>query len=93
MVLTTTSNIFLPTSYQPDQARYGEISRLLSAALVDRKFCDLLLTRPDLALANGYAGEPFHLSSTERQFFLTTKSASLTDLAERWVKLNNRCSC
>jgi hypothetical protein len=92
MVLTTTSNIFLSTSYQPDQARYGEISRLLSAALVDRQFCNLLLTRPDIALTNGYSGESFHLSSKERQFFLSAKSVSLTDLAERWVKFNNLCS-
>ena len=59
MGLITTSHVFLSTSNQPDQMRYGEMSRLLTAALVDRQFCDLLLTRPDLALANGYEGEPF----------------------------------
>lgn len=86
---STTSNVFLQTSIQLDQGREGEMNRLLGAALVDRQFCDLLLTRPALALANGYNGESFFLSFEERQFILATKSASLPDLAQRWVELNN----
>lgn len=91
MGLLTTSNVFLLTYNQLDQEKTGEMSRLFNAALVDRQFCDLLLTRPTLALANGYNGEPFLLNFKDRQFLLTTKSDSLADLAERWVKFNNRC--
>ena len=90
MVLIATSNLFVSTNTQADQARSGEISRLLSAALVDRQFCNLLLTKPDLALANGYCGESFQLSPKDRQFFLASKSNSLADLAENWVNFNHQ---
>lgn len=92
MGLTTISHKFLSTSTQPGQLKRGEVGRLLNAATVDRQFCDLLLNRPDLALANGYGGEPFLLGSQERQFFLTAKSTSLADLAERWIEFYYRNS-
>ena len=92
MGLPTTSNVFMSTNTQPNRVRHGEVGRLLNAAIVDRQFCDLLLTRPDLALANGYSGEPFLLSSKERQFILTAKSTSLADLAKRWIEFYYRNS-
>jgi hypothetical protein len=93
MGLITTSNVFVPTITQTDQGRDGEMSRLLSAALVDRQFCERLLSEPDLALANGYNGESFSLSLKERQFVLSTQFNSLPDLAERWVTLNHQFNC
>jgi hypothetical protein len=93
MGLTATNNVFMSTNTQPNRVRHSEVGRLLNAAIVDRQFCDLLLTRPDLALTNGYEGEPFQFNSRERRFFLTTKSTSLADLAKRWIEFyyrNNR---
>jgi hypothetical protein len=87
-----TSRTFLPVSNQLDQGKDGEMSRLLSAALVDRQFCDLLLNKPALALAKGYNGESFLLSNRDRQFVLASKSASITDFAKGWVNYNNCCS-
>jgi hypothetical protein len=89
MDMITTSKVFLQIDSQVEQGKAGEMSRLLSAALVDRRFCDLLLARPDLALADGYNGESFHLSFKARQFILTTKSNSLVDLADRWVRFDD----
>jgi hypothetical protein len=40
----------------------GEMSRLVTAAVVNKKFCDLLLTSPAAALAAGYNGESFYLT-------------------------------
>jgi len=92
MGLTTTGNVLITTDAKPNPVRRGEVGRLLNAAIVDRQFRDLLLTRPDLALDNGYSGEPFLLGSKERQFFLTAKSTSLADLAKRWIEFYYRNS-
>jgi len=64
--------------------QYG-MSHLINAALVDKEFCELLLTNPSDALAQGCYGEKFNLPRKERQFVLTTQAASLTDFAERWI--------
>ena len=66
-----------------------EMSRLISAALVDEKFCHLLLADPAVAIASGYNNEAFNLSPQEKIFVLTTGATSLTDLAARWVDRNN----
>lgn len=90
MDLITTDQAFLPVSQQIEPDRSSEMSRLLNAALIDRQFCDLLLTRPDLALANGYNGEAFLLSFRDRRFILRARFASLTDFAERWLAFDCR---
>lgn len=89
MSLIITSDLYLLVGNQLDQEKAGEMNRLFNAALVDHRFCNLLLTQPGLALTDGYNGEQFHLSFRDRQFILTAKSPSLADLAMRWVKLNN----
>lgn len=43
----------------------SEINRLLTAAVVNRRFCRLLLTNPLAALAQGYRGEAFRLNPEE----------------------------
>jgi hypothetical protein len=88
MGLVTTSPVFTPINIKYEELRCGEMSRILSAALVDRQFCELLLKNPDLAISNGYNGESFVLSANERQFVEDTSFSSLPDLAQRWVNLN-----
>ena len=85
MGLVTHSNLLQQIHHPVDSDRSGEMSRLLNAALVDSQFCALLLTRPDQALAQGYDGRLFYLSSRDRQFILANRYTSLADLAERWI--------
>ena len=40
-----------------------EFSRLISAAVVNQRFCNLLLINPMIALSTGYNGESFHLTA------------------------------
>jgi hypothetical protein len=58
---------------------------LMTAALVDPFFRQLLLTNPAAALASGYNGERFHLDTKDQDFILSTQAASLTELAERYI--------
>ncbi|MEW5871300.1 MAG: hypothetical protein AB1894_18655 [Chloroflexota bacterium] len=92
MDLITTDQAFLPVSEQMQPEKSSEMSRLLNAALIDRQFCDLLLTHPELALSKGYNGEAFLLSFRDRQFILRARFASLTDFAERWLAFDRRGS-
>jgi len=64
-----------------------EMSRLVNAALVDSKFCALLLTDPSVALVQGYNNEVFHLTPKEMSFVITSRATSLTDFADLWVRM------
>jgi hypothetical protein len=68
-----------PASASPKD---GELSRLISAAVVSQKFCDLLLSDPATALRIGYNGSgPFRLAPKEQELVLSTCASSLVDLA------------
>jgi hypothetical protein len=59
----------------------GELSRLISAAVVSSEFCDLLLTDPASALAAGYDGQSFCLEAEDQELVLSIRATSLTDFA------------
>lgn len=67
----------------------GELSRLLSAAVVNRNFCNLLLTDPETALAAGYLGEPFHLDIYEKTWITSIRARSLAEFASHFVANRN----
>ena len=62
-----------------------ELSRLLTAATVSKKFRYLLLTNPQQALANGYNGEVFHLDAQEVDRIASIKAISLCEFAEKLI--------
>jgi hypothetical protein len=57
------------------------LNRLLTAALVNYRFCSLLLSDPIQAATNGYNGETFELAPEEIQLLRTIKASSLRDFA------------
>ncbi len=69
---------------------HPEVSRLISAAVVNKHFCQLLLTRPAEALEVGYLGEPFALESEDRAMILSIRANSLADFAMQVVHLQDR---
>ncbi len=66
-------------------ARNDELNRLLSAAVVSKSFRNVLLSSPEVALANGYQGEAFNLSDADRSWLCSIKPTSLSDLAANMV--------
>ena len=60
---------------------HDEISRVLTAAVVNEGFRKMLLSNPALALAKGYKGESFHLSTEEHSRLANIHASSLTDFA------------
>jgi len=61
----------------------SEISRLLTAAVVNRRFCQLLLANPAYALDNGYNGEAFLLESEARDRVLSIRARNLAEFASQ----------
>ena len=78
---------FAPTTTHSFQEREKEasrssaFSRLLTAAVVNKGFRDLLLTDPSLALGQGYQGEFFPLDDIERGLILSIQADNLRDFA------------
>lgn len=58
-----------------------EINRLLTAAVVNRRFCCLLLANPLRALTLGYRGEAFQLDPAEVRRVTAIRATSLRDFA------------
>ncbi len=58
-----------------------EISRILTAAVINENFRKLLLANPDKALTTGYRGEPFHLAKEERVRLTAIRANSLAEFA------------
>ena len=60
-----------------------ESSRLLTAAVVNRRFRQMLLSDPGRALASGYGGEAFYLRSDEKESISRIRASSLEDFARQ----------
>jgi hypothetical protein len=75
-----------PTS---SASNMGELSRLLTAAVVNRNFCNMLLTNPANALDKGYNGESFRLAKEEKALILSINAKSLTEFAMKLTGSHN----
>ena len=81
---------YTPTVTRTDQAvDYTELNRLLSAAIVSTGFCNLLITNPAIALAQGYQGEKFNLSSDEYHWLVSVQATDLAHFAAQLVEYQN----
>jgi hypothetical protein len=81
MIPTKTHQPTLSLVLQEQANDRMELSRLMAAAVVSPKFCNMLLKDPDGAIKNGYEGEKFSFSNGERDLILSIRSNSLADLA------------
>ena len=66
-----------------------ELSRLITAAVVNREFCDLLLADPAMAMTVGYNGEAFDVAAEEQELILSIRATSLADFASQLTKNGN----
>jgi hypothetical protein len=65
-----------------------EFSRILTAAVVNVNFRNLLLSNPGLAIRNGYNGEAFHLGKDEAERLSAIRAASLAEFAKQMNQLS-----
>ncbi|MBI9048081.1 MAG: hypothetical protein JEZ00_01560 [Anaerolineaceae bacterium] len=61
-------------------------SRIISAAVINERFCDLLLNDPEKAINNGYSGETFEMNSEDKMIVSSIRANSLSDFALKLVQ-------
>lgn len=71
------TNLTGPSRPKPNQ----EVSRLLAAAVISAQFRQMLLTNPEKAISNGYAGESFHLAQEDRKRLAAIRANDLVEFA------------
>ena len=74
-------------THQDLRKMHPEFSRILSAAVINQKFRDLLLNDPDRAVSRGFNGESFNLSSKEKKELSSLKGLSLADFASQLAQI------
>lgn len=60
-----------------------EYSRILTAAVINLQFRQLLLTNPGKAIETGYGGEMFSLAREEKRRVAEIRATSLADFASQ----------
>lgn len=65
----------------------SEISRIVSAAVVNKHFCSALLSDPSAAILQGYCGEPFRLSADEKKRIAMINENSLEGFAAKLARI------
>ncbi len=74
------------------KAPHHQVARLLAAAVVNRKFRQLLLSNPTQALDIGYQGERFLFTRSERELIFSIRAKSLSELAGQLISSLGICS-
>lgn len=59
------------------------LHRLFAAAVVSGQFRDMLIRKPEEALAKGYLGQPFTLTDRESDVIKSIRAESLADFAQK----------
>lgn len=70
--------------------RFNALNQILCAALIDRDFCSELLKNPLQAVAVGYLGNCFELSSEEKQLLIGIEVNTIEEFATRvqqWIEV------
>lgn len=68
---------------------FTELNRLLSAAIVSNGFRNKLFTHPEVAVAQGYQGEKFNLTSDEYSWLISIEANDLVSFASQLVEYQN----
>ena len=68
---------------------YSELNRLLCAAIVSTGFRNMIINSPEIALAKGYQGEKFNLTSDEYRWLVSVQATDLASFASRLVEYQN----
>jgi hypothetical protein len=64
-----------------------EYSRILTAAVINLQFRQLLLSNPGKAIDSGYGGEMFYLAREEKKRVAAIRATSLADFASQLTQV------
>jgi hypothetical protein len=78
---------FNSTASPKRQMACSEYSRILSAAVVNHHFRQMLLSDPVKAVASGYSGEKFNLNHEDRSRLASIHASSLAEFAAQLSRI------
>jgi hypothetical protein len=81
-----TNFLVTPNAYTgsfPRKSNGREISRLISAAVVNNGFCQMLLKNPKMAIDHGFKGETFSFEREEQDLILSIRASNLAEFANQ----------
>ncbi len=70
-----------------NKATSAEYSRILSAAVINTKFREMLLSDPVKAVSCGYSGEQFELDHEDKNRLATIRATSLAEFAAQLSRI------
>jgi len=70
--------------------RRAEFGQLISAAVVNRNFRNLLLSNPEKALDDGYSNQPFFFTSSEKNQICSIVASSLSEFAAKLIMISKK---
>jgi len=71
----------------PKRTPSANISRIITAAVINQSFRQLLLSNPEKAISTGFNGESFRLERDEQELILSIKATTLADFATKVTSL------
>ena len=78
----------IPTiTSQSTKHAHPEVSRLLTAAVINHSFRSMLLNDPAQAILDGYHGEKFQMGSTETNQVTSIHASTLAEFATQLAEL------
>lgn len=80
MVLNISTEVLERTATKID--RSTEISKILSAAVINKQFRDTLLNYPSIAIERGFDGQNFYLTENEKAVIGSIHATNLTDFSK-----------
>jgi hypothetical protein len=78
---------FPSKSARQERLTSTEYSRILSAAVINSKFRDMLLSDPIKAISCGYSGEHFDLDHEDKSRLATIHATSLAEFAAQLSRI------
>jgi hypothetical protein len=79
-------NSVLPFQVAESPRTITGLSNLFEAAIINNQFCQLLLSKPQKAIKQGYLGNSFELTPEEQNLIISINAKSLSDLAHQVTK-------
>ncbi|NMC46319.1 MAG: hypothetical protein GYA52_05745 [Chloroflexi bacterium] len=76
-----------PTHLKVQKKGNREISRILSAAVINEGFCSSLLKTPSIAIDSGYYGEFFNVNAQEKAKIEAIHASNLVDFATQITQI------
>jgi hypothetical protein len=71
----------------PNESVRMECGRLIHAAVISRRFLNMLLTNPVKTIEEGYCGEKFAFTRAEKQRIQHIRASSLADFSSQLLQV------